>query len=472
MGYDPTGCDVIELALGTLTMPGQTVATSREQHADSPPAERILSWGRYPKVAHHHVHKPAWNDQLPEVLEAAEAGSLLPYGLGRSYGDSCLNAGRDLIDCRRLNRILGFDPSTGLLRCETGVSLSDLLDVFLPKGWFLPVTPGTRVVTVGGTIANDVHGKNHHCAGTFGAHVLQIALHRSNDGLVICNSEQNSDMLHATIGGLGLTGVIAWADIQLKPVAGPWIDAESIPFQSLKTFLDLSRESNDRFEYTVAWLDCFAGKNPRGIFFRGNHAANHGKEFHLRRGPKLPFALPEWMLNRYSVKAFNTAYYRIHAARKGLAVVPYDSFFYPLDSIRQWNLLYGKQGFLQYQCVIPETNVEAFEELLDRIAHSGMGSFLGVLKQFGSAPPAGMLSFPRPGLTLALDFAMRGERTLKLMQSLDAIVQQSGGALYPAKDARMSPALFEASFPRWRGFVPYIDPKMSSSFWRRVTGGQ
>jgi hypothetical protein len=279
-------------------------------------------------------------------------------------------------------------------------------------------------------------------------------------------------MLGATIGGLGLTGVIAWADIQLKPVAGPWIDAESIPFQSLNAFLDLSRESNDRFEYTVAWLDCFAGKNPRGIFFRGNHSPSHGAEFHPKRGPKLPFALPAWMLNRYSVKAFNTVYYKIHAASKGVAVVPYDSFFYPLDSIRQWNLLYGRQGFLQYQCVIPDTNLGAFEELLDRIARSGMGSFLGVLKQFGSAPAAGMLSFPRPGLTIALDFAMRGERTLKLMQSLDEIVQQSGGALYPAKDARMSPSLFEASFPRWRGFVPYIDPKMSSSFWRRVMGAQ
>jgi FAD/FMN-containing dehydrogenase len=423
-------------------MSGQSAATLRKQPAAPPPIKRILSWGRYPKIAHHHVDKPAWNDQVPGILQAATPASLLPYGLGRSYGDSCLNAGRGLIDCRRLNRILGFDESTGLLRCEGGVSLSDIVDVFLPKGWFLPVTPGTRFVTVGGAIANDVHGKNHHCAGTFGAHVLQIALHRSNDGLVICNSGENSDMLGATIGGLGLTGVIAWADIQLKRVAGPWIDAESIPF------------------------------HPRGIFFRGNHAADHGKEFRPRRGPKLPFALPEWMLNRYSVKAFNTAYYRIHATRKGAAVVPYNSFFYPLDSIRQWNLLYGKRGFLQYQCVIPETNVEAFEELLDRIARSGMGSFLGVLKQFGTAPPAGMLSFPRPGLTLALDFAMRGERTLKLMQSLDEVVRQSGGALYPAKDARMSPALFEASFPRWRGFVPYIDPKMSSSFWRRVTGAQ
>jgi hypothetical protein len=178
------------------------------------------------------------------------------------------------------------------------------------------------------------------------------------------------------------------------------------------------------------------------------------------------------MLNRYSIKAFNAAYYKMHSARKGASVVPYDSFFYPLDSIGQWNLLYGRKGFLQYQCVIPASNVEAIGELLDRIARSGMGSFLGVLKQFGTAPPVGLLSFPRPGITVALDFAMRGERTLTLMRSLDEVIQQSGGALYPAKDARMSPALFEASFPRWRGFVPYIDPKMSSSFWRRVTGGQ
>lgn len=451
-------------------MSAQSATATRKDPVTTSSLKRVLSWGRYPKTAHEHVHKPAWNDQLPEILEAAAPGSLLPYGLGRSYGDSCLNAGRELIDCCRLNRILDFNESTGMVRCESGVSLSDIVDIFLPKGWFLPVTPGTRFVTIGGAIANDVHGKNHHCAGTFGAHVRQIGLHRSNDGLVVCNSQHNSDMLRATVGGLGLTGVIAWTDIQLKPVAGPWIDAELVPFESLNAFLDFSRESNDRFEYSVAWLDCFAGKNPRGLFFRGNHSADRGQEFRPQRGPKLPFALPAWMLNRYSVKAFNTAYYKIHAARKGAAVVPYDSFFYPLDSVRQWNLLYGRQGFLQYQCVIPESNLEAFEELLDRIARSGMGSFLGVLKQFGSAPPAGMLSFPRPGITIALDFAMRGERTLKLMQSLDEIVQKSGGALYPAKDARMSPALFEASYPRWRGFVPYIDPKMSSSFWRRVTG--
>jgi FAD/FMN-containing dehydrogenase len=447
-------------------------ATLRKQSVVSVPIKRVLSWGRYPKTVHQYVHRPAWNDQVPEILKAAAPGSLLPYGLGRSYGDSCLNAGRELIDCRRLNRILDFDPTTGMVRCESGVSMSDLIEVFLPKGWFLPVTPGTRFVTVGGAIANDVHGKNHHRAGTFGNHVMQIGLHRSNDGLVICNPGLNADMLHATIGGLGLTGVVAWADIQLKRVAGPWIDAESIPFESLASFIELSRESNERFEYTVAWLDCFAGKDPRGIFFRGNHAPEQGGDYRARRGPTLPFALPAWMLNRYSARAFNTAYYKMHALRRRESTVPYHSFFYPLDSIRQWNLLYGRLGFLQYQCVIPETNVKAIEEVLDRIAESGMGSFLGVLKQFGPAQSAGMLSFPRPGITLALDFAMRGERTLQLMQSLDEVVQQSGGALYPAKDARMSPALFEASFPQWRSFVPYIDPAMSSSFWRRVTGAQ
>jgi FAD/FMN-containing dehydrogenase len=453
-------------------MSGQSATALRKRTVSVAPATRVLSWGRYPKTAHANVYRPAWNDQVGAILESAAPDSLLPFGLGRSYGDSCLNAGRGIIDCRRLNRILDFDESTGMLRCESGVSLSDIIDVFLPKGWFLPVTPGTRFVTVGGAIANDVHGKNHHCAGTFGAHVRQIGLHRSSDGLVTCSANENADMLRATIGGLGLTGVIAWADIQLKQVAGPWIAADLVPFESLNSFLDLSRESDGRFEYTVAWIDCFAGKNLRGIFFRGNHAANSGKEFRPSRGLKVPFSQPAWLLNRYSVKAFNTAYYKLHPGRKGAAVVPYDSFFYPLDSIRQWNLLYGKQGFLQYQCVIPETNLEAIGDLLDRIARSGMGSFLGVLKQFGSAPSAGMLSFPRPGLTIALDFAMRGERTLKLMQSLDDIVEQSGGALYPAKDARMSPALFEASFPHWRGFVPYIDPKMSSSFWRRVTGAQ
>ncbi len=254
-------------------------------------------------------------------------------------------------------------------------------------------------------------------------------------------------------------------------MGGPWIDAESIPFQSLKTFLDLSRESDGRFEYTVAWLDCFAGRNARGIFFRGNHRPVW-KEFPPETRPEVAFRIARLVAEPLHHQGIQHRLLSRSRGEEAASVVTYDSFFYPLDSIRQWNLLYGKKGFVQYQCVIPESNFEAFEELLDRVALSGMGSFLGVLKQFGSAPPAGMLSFPRPGVTLALDFAMRGERTLQLLRSLDQIVLESGGALYPAKDARMSPALFEASFPRWRSFVPFIDPKMSSSFWRRVTGAQ
>ncbi len=297
-------------------MTAQSAASPKRKSGAGRPTRAYGSWGRYPATTHISVDKPAWNDQIASVLASASDASVLPYGMGRSYGDSCLNADRSLIDCRRLDRILGFDESIGILRCESGVTFADIIRVFLPKGWFLPVTPGTQFVTVGGAIANDVHGKNHHRAGTFGANVRQFGLHRSDHGLVVCNPELNSDMFRATIGGLGLTGLIAWADVQLRRVNGPWIDAESIPFHSLSAFLDLSRESDGRFEYTVAWLDCFAGKTPRGIFFRGNHSAAAGKAFHPKRGPQLPFALPTWLLNRYSVKAFNSTYYRMHAKKR------------------------------------------------------------------------------------------------------------------------------------------------------------
>jgi FAD/FMN-containing dehydrogenase len=410
-------------------------------------------------------------DQLPSALANASAGSFLPYGLGRSYGDCCLNEGRGLIDCSRLNRILSFTPENGTVTCEAGLTLSDLLDVFVSKGWFLPVTPGTRFVTVGGAIANDVHGKNHHRAGTFGCHVRKLGVHRSDYGLVECSPEVNGDLFSATIGGLGLTGVIAWAEIQLKPIRSVMIEAESLPFHTLDQFLALSNESDEKFEYTVAWIDCFSRKGARGIFFRGNHSTLPGRHSYSNDGPTVPFALPEWLLNRASMKLFNSAYYAWHTFRKGRSVVHYEPFFYPLDSIRRWNLIYGRRGFLQYQCVIPETRLAAFQELLDLIARAGMGSFLGVMKRFGSMPSPGILSFPRPGLTLALDFPMRGERTLQLLNSLDRVVRGNGGALYPAKDARMSPTMFQASFPEWRSLRRYVDPKLSSSFWRRVAVG-
>ncbi len=428
-----------------------------------------FSWGRYPRVQHSSVQRANWLDQLPQLIAGASQGSLLPYGLGRSYGDSCLNDGRGLLDCSRLNRILAFNTENGFLVCEGGVTLSDILEVCVSKGWFLPVTPGTRFVTVGGAIANDVHGKNHHRAGTFGCHVRKMGVYRSDYGFEECSPTANRELFAATVGGLGLTGIIAWAEIQLKPVPGPMIDAETVPFHSLDEFIALSNESDEKFEYTVAWMDCFSGKNSRGIFFRGNHSSEPGKKVSSKRGPAVPFNFPGAMLNRATMKLFNAAYFKWHSFRKGNSTIPYAPFFYPLDSVGHWNRIYGKRGFLQYQCVIPENNVAAFQELLDLISRAGMGSFLAVMKRFGTIGSPGILSFPRPGLTLALDFPMRGERTLQLLNALDRVVQESGGALYPAKDARMSPAMFNASFPDWRRVQRYIDPKLSSSFWRRVT---
>lgn len=257
-------------------MSAPTPAISGARRKQRTASSDYSSWGRYPRVQHSVVRRINWMDQLASAMEDATAGSFLPYGLGRSYGDSCLNEGRGLIDCSRLNRILGFTPETGTVICEAGVTLSDLLDVFVGKGWFLPVTPGTRFVTVGGAIANDVHGKNHHRAGTFGCHVRKLGVYRSDYGLVECSPEVNGDLFSATIGGLGLTGIIAWAEIQLKPVRSAMIEAETLPFHSLDEFLALSNESDDKFEYTVAWIDCFSRGTSRGIFFRGNHSTVPG----------------------------------------------------------------------------------------------------------------------------------------------------------------------------------------------------
>ena len=431
--------------------------------------EEYCSWGRYPRVHHRAVYKANWADEIPGILEQIEDSSCLPYGLGRSYGDSCLNEGGALLDCSGLNRILAFDRQSGRLWCEAGVSLADILEIAVPEGWFLPVTPGTKFVTIGGAIANDVHGKNHHRAGTFGNHITRLDLYRSDWGRVPCGTQQNPDMFAATIGGLGLTGVILSAEFQLKPISGTMIAVETLPFHSLDEFVSISNDSDASHEYTVAWIDCFSGDRPRGIFYRGNHAEEVGKPRHKGVGARVPFAFPEWVLNHFTIQAFNTVYYRWNALKRGKSNVHYAPFFYPLDSVLRWNLIYGKSGFVQHQCVVPNSAGGAIEELLRVTKRSGLGSFLAVLKRFGERRSPGLLSFPRPGFTLTLDFPVRKEKTLRLLESLDQIVFEAGGAIYPAKDARMSAAIFESSFPHWRDFHRFIDPKISSSFWRRVT---
>lgn len=434
------------------------------------------AWGRYPAstpssvVARQHRGQ---NIDLASVVGELGNGTFLPRGNGRSYGDSCLNNAGQLLLCSGMNHFISFDKNTGVLRCEAGVLFSEILNVAVPKGWFLPVTPGTKFVTVGGAIANDVHGKNHHVAGTFGCHIRCLELLRSNGERLVCSSESNSALFAATIGGLGLTGVITWAEIQLKPVASAYLDQESIKFGNLAEFFRLSAESELSHEYTVAWIDCTAKGHQlgRGLFSRANHSDVKKIDDIAQRDGSLnfPVELPLSLVNQLSVKAFNLLYYGKQQQKEIESRDFYDPYFYPLDAIQNWNRMYGKKGFLQYQCVVDMADAEAaIAEMLERIAAAGAGSFLVVLKIFGDVSSPGMLSFPRPGATLALDFPFKGEKTFKLLNELDEVVKQAGGAIYPAKDARMSGEGFKEYYPRWQEFQQWVDPAVSSSFWRRV----
>lgn len=423
------------------------------------------SWGRYPKAAQSAFPLYWTSDSVP----FDRLGTVLPRGQGRSYGDACLNDGGTLLLTERLDRFLDFDAETGLILCEAGVTLGRILDLIVPRGFFLPVSPGTRHVSVGGAIANDIHGKNHHRAGTFGRYVTRFEILRSNGEKLVCSPTENPELFRATVGGLGLTGLILWAEIRLKPIAGPWIALETIPFSDLEEFFAISRESDRGFEYTVAWLDGFSAG--RGLFFRGNHA--EAPDGYHERGECLsvPFDFPQGVLNRAVVKAFNALYGDWNANLPSPRRVSLDAFFYPLDAVGRWNRVYGKRGFLQYQCVVPEgeTGRRPIQAIWDSVAGSGLTSFLAVLKVFGSLESSGMLSFPRPGVTLALDFPMVGERLLRFLDELDEMVLDFGGCIYPGKDARMSAATFQAGFPHWRKFAGYIDPQFSSGLWRRVT---
>jgi FAD/FMN-containing dehydrogenase len=427
------------------------------------------SWGRYPVTTERVIALTDRHARLP-----AADRPVLPLGNARSYGDSCLNDGGVLLAARGLDHLMAFDPATGVVTCEAGLLFSDILDLVVPQGWFIPVTPGTRFVTVGGAIANDVHGKNHHRAGTFAHHVLAFELLRTDQTRLLCSPQSHADWFTATIGGLGLTGVITWATIQLKRIAGPWMSTENHRFGNLSAFFALSRESDRDYEYTVAWIDCAArGKAlGRGLFSRANHApASPDKRPQPRsRTLGVPVTPPLSLINPLSLRAFNQLYY--HRQQKPVvhATLHYQPFFYPLDSVANWNRIYGPNGFLQYQCVVPPEASEAtMAELISVISAAGGGSFLAVLKQFGDRPSLGMLSFPRPGATLALDFPNDGPDVLALLDRLDAIVDGVGGAVYPAKDARMAGARFRSYFPQWEAFSRFIDPGISSSFWRRVT---
>ncbi len=442
--------------------------------------KHVSAWGRLSRDL-HDVQVLSNRTSIPTVLASHSPG--LAYGNGRSYGDVCLNPGGVLWHTSGLNKFISFDEVTGRLVCEAGVLLRDIQRLLMPRGWMLPVTPGTQLITVGGAIANDVHGKNHHAAGSFGDHLLSLLLARTTGELQQVNASNSPELMRATIGGLGLTGVIVTAELQLRRVGSPWMRTETIPYQGLTEFFALADASETDWEHTVSWIDCLAGPNVRGIFIRANHMdareadnmpslrealASYNRK--IRRKPlSMPFVPPVSLVNGLSLKPFNVAYYQLQKRKQGLGVAHFEPFSYPLDNVQHWNRMYGPSGFYQYQCVLPrDLGQDAIQAMLNVIAETREGSFLAVLKTFGDKPSTGMLSFARHGVTLALDFPNRGARTLELLDRLDAIVCQTNGRLYMAKDARMSRALFQAAYPNWAEFLMHRDPGISSAMSRRL----
>lgn len=433
----------------------------------------LLSWGRYPRVP-QQAHAAAWRDGLAAAWReaAAEQGTTLAFGNGRSYGDSCLAASGRVVHTLPLDRLIAADWQTGVVRAEAGVTLGQLLALAVPRGWMLPVTPGTQFATLGGALANDVHGKNHHVRGTFGRHVRRFSLLRSDGSRLDCSPETQPDFFAATVGGLGLTGLIEWAEVQLMPVASSSIDVTQIRFDNLDGFFSLSERLDPLHEYSVAWVDCLGRGSSlgRGVFMAGDHAPDGPRSLPTRRARTVPFTMPVPLFNPLTLRVLNEAYFRRQRTRETPVATDCDTFFYPLDAIREWNRIYGRAGFQQYQCVIPpDAARDAIREMLDAIARSGTGSFLAVLKRCGAVESPGWLSFPREGTSLALDFPQREASNRVLFARLDAIVRAAHGRLYPAKDAHMSGEDFRTAYPRWEQVEALRDPALLSRFWERTT---
>ncbi|MBD9510204.1 FAD-binding oxidoreductase [Ensifer sp. ENS10] len=427
------------------------------------------SWGRLDNRARPAISPDDYEDRLGSL----EAEGYLPFGNGRSYGDSCHNDRGTLIESRRHGRIIAFDPGTGMMTCEAGVTLREVLERAIEHRFFLPVTPGTAFVTVGGALANDVHGKNHHARGTFGNHVTGFTLLRSNGDRLTCSPGENAELYAATIGGMGLTGLILTVDLRLMKVPSPHVQQHAIRFDNLDQYFALVDRVDEEHEYSVAWIDQLAigARAGRGVLLAGDHADGSCELPDIPKGLKLsvPFAPPFNLLNRTTLKAFNEYYFRKEKPGETVTTVPWTSYFYPLDAIGAWNRLYGPRGLYQHQSVYPAERAPAITaQLMETARRAGHASFLTVLKRFGDIGSRGVLSFPRPGFTLTLDFANQGERTVKLLDALDRIVVEAGGAVNPYKDARMSPQVFEMSFPSWRRLEALRDPALVSNFWKRT----
>lgn len=435
---------------------------------------KLSGWGRYPSVE-GTLNAPRDEATLAALL--ATAPPLIARGLGRSYGDSAIGA--QTVSMRHFDRMIAFDPDTGQLVAEAGVSLAEIVDAFLPRGWFPSVTPGTKFVTLGGAIAADVHGKNHHSEGSFAAFTDWFDLMGPDGSVSRCSRTENPDLFHNTLGGMGLTGIILRGAIRLRRIETGWICQTMIPTRNLDEALDIFDETLEA-TYSVAWIDCLStgAHLGRSLLMTGEHATLNqiprpAAPFETPRHRNIPFPvdLPGFALNPFTVRGFNALYYRMGARKAGDGLVDWDSYFYPLDAVQNWNRLYGKRGFMQFQCALPLASGRAgLTQLLQAITRSGAASFLAVLKRFGAQ--SGPVSFPMEGYTLALDFPMN-KRSLALMPELDRITMDHGGRFYLAKDSRMSPDTLRKTDPRWADFTRWrtdrgLDTRFASAQSQRL----
>lgn len=426
--------------------------------------KKIANWGNYP-VMESDERFFSFDDQLKKLVK--ESDHFIPRGNGRCYGDASLSS--STINTIKYDKVLSFDTKNGILECQSGLTLDKILEFIVPKGWFLPVTPGTKFITVGGAVGSDVHGKNHHVDGSFSNHIIEMELILADGETITCSPAKNADLFEATCGGMGLTGLITKIKFRLKKIETSYIKQKQIKAENLDEVIRLFDEYN-HYTYSVAWIDCLKkGEHfGRSILILGEHAKVEDLPEKLKGDPlklpakksiPFPINLPSWVLNSFTVKLFNFLYYGKNFKKEINNVVSYEPFFYPLDAILNWNRGYGKKGFVQYQFVLPLHAKQGLIDILNRISDEGLGSFLAVLKVFGKQES--MISFPTEGYTLALDFPVR-DGLFEFLDELDKIVLKYGGRLYMSKDARMKPEILKAGYPRLNEFwqiVKRYNPK-------------
>ena len=427
----------------------------------------LSSWGGL-SCSNSVKYNLSISEQAKKIFSSHPQERFLTCGLMRSYGDSCLIDNGILINNATANHFVSFDKEKKVIEVEGGVSFDQILRFSIPLGLFLPVTPGTKFITVAGAIANDIHGKNHHQAGTFGRFIKELTLVRTSGEIIICSLNKNTDLFKTTIGGLGLTGFIKSAKIELISIDSSSIIVEHIPFKNFDEFLEIDSSSKNEWPYIVSWIDSTRKDSISGIYMRGKHLGKSDLKIHSPPSLSIPFYFPRKFLNKYSVSLFNNFYY-LKESSKGIFTTHYDPFFYPLDKIHNWNRIYGRNGFLQFQCVLPKSkNNTGIKKILKLTSASGSSSFLSVLKQFGNISSPGLLSFPMEGLTICLDFPNRGEKTKKMFYQLFDIVKFYKGRVYPAKDYLMRAKDFSYFYPQVKEFRKFIDPQMTSCLWERV----